>query len=192
MPRDGLPGALPHVDAKSWRSGRWQFPNAFLLPKGCETTMRNFIHKQRLVLKISNKHAQTFEHEGRNETLQFHMALRLFSQPFCTRRLVALREASSYQLGLYPVHWLEAESAPWTHWSTCPRQKQNLPEKNKYKTQSLLVFSRCPQMSLCDHNKLSDWPKTFLGAMDVDWGAASEQGDEALILFWATWTGFLP
>lgn len=29
-------------------------------------------------------------------------------------------------------------------------------------------FSRRPQMSLCDHNKLSDWPKTFLGAMDVD------------------------
>lgn len=44
-------------------------------------------------------------------------------------------------------------------------------------------------MSLRDHHKLSDWPKSFLGATNSNWCAALEQGDTALILFWVTWTG---
>lgn len=120
----------------------------------------------------------------------FHVAV-LLSQPFCTRCLVASHGAFSHQERewVYLVDWSDTKTLPGAHGSICPWPRQNLPEENKYKILSLLVFSRCSQMSLCDHPRLSDWLGAWPGATNTDWGAALEPGDEASILFWATWTG---
>lgn len=62
------------------------------------------------------------------------------------------------------------------HQTTCPWQKQNL-EKSEYKTLPLSVFSRCPQISLCDYHRLSEWPKTF--PVPQTWTEVQYQNKEA-------------
>lgn len=114
----------------------------------------------------------------------FNIALLMFSQAFCTRHVVASRGASSHQKweSTYPGRLVIIRRLPQTHWSTCPWQKQNLPEKkqktNKYKTLLLSVFSRPSLMSLCEHPKLSDWPRTFRGTTNTDWCAILEPGSK--------------
>lgn len=120
----------------------------------------------------------------------FHMALWLSSQPFCSTHSVALRGASSHHVRLAtPVHWLETESSPWIPRSTCPWQKQNLSEKNKYKTLLLWVFSRGPQMFLCGITTSSVMAQDIPGCHRHGLRCSMRTRDRALILFWATWTG---
>lgn len=131
------------------------------------------------------------EGEKKKKHYNFHTAL-LFSQPFLHQMPCGFPTVPfpPRRERVNPVGWLEIlQVSPWTLWSTCPWRKQNLPEKNKYKTLSLLVFSRHSQMSLRINPKLSDWLRTFPGATNRDGCAALEPEDKASILFWATWTG---
>lgn len=155
-------------ESRIWRGDRFFkcFPS---FPKDVKQQWRNSIYEQRLVMKISNIHAQTLEHERKkgNTTIPtlYGCCFRNLSAPD-TPWLHAVpcpTSRDSLPRGLVRNRRLSPDPL-----STCPWQKQNLLEKNKYKTLSLSVFSRRSQMSLCDHPRLSDWPRTFLGAMNTD------------------------
>lgn len=91
-----------HVCALLQRQSRiWKGDRLFkcfpIFPKDVKQQWHNSIYEQRLALKISNIHAQTLGHDREEmKRYNFHVAL-LFSQPFCTRHLVAPRSAFLYQ-----------------------------------------------------------------------------------------------
>lgn len=130
-------GSMPHGECccKQWRIRK---SDAFLecvpsFPKDVKEQWRKIIHEQGLVLKIGDIHAQTLDRGGGIGRYNFHVALWVFSRPLGTPHLVAWWGAPSHWDNL-PRGLLRSRSLPGTRGSTCPRQKQNLPEKNKYKT----------------------------------------------------------
>lgn len=174
-----IPGRIPHECCR--KSGKMiQFPNASpIFPQDVKQHGHNSRYEQRLVLKISNIHAQTLEHGGEGgkwstpvSTLHYvltsflHQTRRGFTWclfPPGVRvypgRLVRITR-------LFPDPLINLPLA-----KTEPTRKK----KKKYKILVLSVFSRPPLMSLCDHPKLSDWPRTLPGATNIDWCAVLEQ-----------------
>lgn len=141
------------------------------LPKRCKTAMAQLYIR----MKVSSEKSVIYMHKhqnmrGENETLQFPRCTVAFTtflhQTPCGFAWCLFPPGERESLPRRLIRHKDSPRGPADQ--SAPGQDRTYQKRTSTKTLLLLVFSRCSQMSLCDHPKLSDWLGAWPRATNTD------------------------